>query len=250
VTDAPARLWIVRHGESAGNLARGTAEAQGLHVIDVSARDADVPLSELGERQARALGSWFATWPRDQQPTVLVSSPYLRAYRTMDLLIEAAGLTPFARVIDERLREKEFGVLNRMTRAGIVATMPEQAELRRVLGKFYYRPPGGESWCDIVLRLRSLWTTLCDEYPGERVMLVCHSVVTLCFRYVLEQLSEQQILAIDRATDLANCALTAFSPRDVGSRRLPFVLEQFNFTAPMERAGEPVTREPDAEDKK
>jgi broad specificity phosphatase PhoE len=249
VTHAPSRLWIVRHGESAGNVAWSSAEAQGRHLIDVTARDADVPLSPLGERQARALGQWLASRPLDEQPTVILSSPYLRAHRTMELLIEAGGLAPTC-LVDERLREKEFGVLNRMTRTGILATMPEQAELRKVLGKFYYRPPGGESWCDIVLRLRSLWSTLCTDHPGERVMLVCHSVVTLCFRYIVEQLSEAQILAIDSATDLANCALTSFVARPDSGGRLPFVLEQFNFTAPMEAAGEPVTREPDAEDKK
>jgi probable phosphoglycerate mutase len=48
--------------------------------------------------------------------------------------------------IDERLREKEFGILDRLTRAGIEEQFPDQAEFRRLLGKFYHRPPGGESW--------------------------------------------------------------------------------------------------------
>jgi hypothetical protein len=30
---------------------------------------------------------------------------------------------------------------------------PEQAEMRTRLGKFYHRPPSGESWCDVILRL-------------------------------------------------------------------------------------------------
>ena len=55
----PDRLWLVRHGESAGNVARDAAEAAGHPVIDIPTRDADVPLSALGERQARALGDWF-----------------------------------------------------------------------------------------------------------------------------------------------------------------------------------------------
>ena len=56
----PEQLWIVRHGQSAGNVARDTADAAGLHSIDIAERDIDVPLSELGAQQAEALGRWFA----------------------------------------------------------------------------------------------------------------------------------------------------------------------------------------------
>lgn len=52
----PTRLWIVRHGESAGNVAREAAQAAGLDRIDIGARDVDVPLSDLGQSQAGALG--------------------------------------------------------------------------------------------------------------------------------------------------------------------------------------------------
>ena len=61
----PSRLWIVRHGQSAGNVARDLADAAGHTMIDIALRDVDVPLSELGERQARALGRWFASLPED-----------------------------------------------------------------------------------------------------------------------------------------------------------------------------------------
>jgi broad specificity phosphatase PhoE len=60
----PASIVIVRHGESAGNVAREHAEAQGRPFIDIAARDMDVPLSELGQRQAQAVGLWIATLGR------------------------------------------------------------------------------------------------------------------------------------------------------------------------------------------
>ena len=43
----PDRLWVVRHGQSAGNVARDRAEAAGLPLIDIATRDMDVPLSAL-----------------------------------------------------------------------------------------------------------------------------------------------------------------------------------------------------------
>ena len=87
----PERLWIVRHGESAGNVARDAAEAAGHAVIDIPMRDADVPLSALGERQAQALGRWFARQPPQEQPTVILASPYKRARQTAAIALDAAG---------------------------------------------------------------------------------------------------------------------------------------------------------------
>ncbi len=53
----PQTLWIVRHGQSAGNVARDAAEAGGLAMIDLAWRDIDVPLSELGVAQSTALAN-------------------------------------------------------------------------------------------------------------------------------------------------------------------------------------------------
>ena len=75
----PERLWIVRHGESAGNVARDLAYQQGLARIDLTGRDVDVPLSGLGQQQARALGHWFAEGREEGRPNVVIASPYLRA---------------------------------------------------------------------------------------------------------------------------------------------------------------------------
>lgn len=244
----PDRLWIVRHGESAGNVARNAAEAAGRPVIDIAVRDADVPLSALGERQARALGEWLGRLPPGEAPTVVRASPYVRARQTASIALEAAGLfrDEETLTVDERLREREFGILDRLTHAGIVEKYPEQAELRRLLGKFYHRPPGGESWCDVILRLRSLVDTLTRDYRGERVLLVCHSVVILCFRYLLERMTEEQILEVDRGNEVANCSVTSYAFDPERGRRGKLVLREFNFSAPLEDAGEEVTTEPDA----
>jgi probable phosphoglycerate mutase len=239
----PAGLWLVRHGESAGNVARELAEARQADRIEIEVqRDMDVPLSPLGERQARALGRWISEQPEERRPTVALTSPYVRAHRTAEVMLASAGLARLRLVVDERLREREFGILDRLTRRGITTLFPEQAALRKAVGKFYHRPPGGESWCDVILRLRSLLGTLSLESRGERVLVVSHTVVVLCFRYVLEQLNEQQILQIDREAELANCSLTSY---ELDHQRGVLALRHYNLVAPLEEHGAPVTTEPD-----
>ena len=151
-------------------------------------------------------------------------------------------------LVDERLREKEFGILDRLTRMGIEQRFPEQAEMRTRLGKFYHRPPGGESWCDVILRLRSVLDTISLHYGGaeSRVLVVAHQVIVLCLRYLLENLDEAQILEVDRAGEVANCGVTSYSydADPLGTGGLLF--RAYNFVAPLVEAGAPVTSSPDA----
>lgn len=244
----PDRLYIVRHGESAGNVAREAAATAGNRMIDIDVRDVDVPLSDLGKEQAEALGKWFASLPPDRTPNVVLTSPYLRARDTADIVLHSAGIErdKCTLVVDERLREKEFGILDRLTRVGIEAYHPDQAEFRKLLGKFYHRPPGGESWCDVILRLRSATEMISREYCGERVLLVGHSVVVLCMRYLLEHMTEEQILTIDRQSEVANCSVTSYVHDATAGPRGQLRMELFNFVAPLEEAGAPVTSSPDA----
>lgn len=215
--------------------------------IDLSVRDADVPLSAIGRDQAQALGHWFASGAEDHRPEVLLSSPYLRAFQTAQIFRDVGGAAPDEPIcFDERLREKEFGILDGLTTSGIRNLEPEQAEFRRMLGKFYHRPPGGESWCDVILRLRSVMDTISLHYAGRRVMIFTHQVVVLCLRYIIETMSEVEILAIDKAGDVANCAITDYRYDPSHGRGGGLVLARYNITAPMEEEATPITREPDA----
>lgn len=225
----PERLWIVRHGESAGNVARDDAHARGVDRITLSARDVDMPLSQLGEEQAKALGHWFASQADADRPDVLFASPYLRAQHTAKLFRSAGGTDGDQPIcIDERLREKEFGILDGLTTSGVASVHPEQAEFRRLLGKFYHRPPGGESWCDVIFRLRSLLDTIALHHAGQRVMIVAHQVVVLCLRYIIERLSEAEILAIDAEGDVANASVTEYRFDPAGGGHGALALVRYN----------------------
>ena len=243
----PSRLWLVRHGQSAGNVAREAADAAGHAIIDLPHRDVDVPLSDLGRRQAQALGEWFAKMPEEERPQVVLSSPYVRAQETARAVCAAGGVTADAKriVIDERLREREFGILDRLTTLGIREKYPEQAEHRALLGKFYHRPPGGESWADVILRLRSALDTISLHYADKRVLIACHQVVVLCFRYILEEMTEAEVIGVSRDSNVLNCGICEYGFEPDDDALCSPQLLRYNHAAPLIDERAPLTAEPE-----
>jgi broad specificity phosphatase PhoE len=227
------QLILIRHGESEGNVAASAAQRDGADVIGVAFRDADVPLSATGREQASALGAWLAHAAEDDRPQAVLSSPYRRAIETAQL----AGLAEAGLRVDERLRDRELGVLDLLTASGVAARFPEEARRREWLGKFYYRPPGGESWTDVALRLRSLLRDV-EQLPAERVALVCHDAVILLLRYVCEGLTEAELLAIASSTAVRNGSVTRLVRSAAGA---PWEVASFNEVEHLEAAGAPVT---------
>ena len=234
----PAALWLVRHGESLGNVADAQAHASGAGRLELDVRDPDVDLSDTGRAQARALGRHLAGLPAGQRPTVVLSSPFARARRTAELAVEPLEL-PVR--LDERLRERDFGAFDGMTGAGIRDQFPEEARRRQLLGKFYYRPPGGESWADVALRIRSVLSTEAPVIDGERVLVVAHQAVIMVCRYVLEGLDEQELMDLDKREQIANASLTRYETDASGG----YVLREFNHVDHIRVEDEDVTEEPD-----
>ena len=230
-------LGVLRHGQSSGNVAAQAAEVGGLDVIDIPERDADVPLSDTGREQAAAVGRWLADQPDDNRPQIAVVSPYLRTRQTAELALGDLGIPS---VIDERLRDRELGVLDLLTSRGVANLLPDEARRRKRLGKFYYRPPGGESWTDVLLRLRSLLRDLRADHPDGRVLLVGHEAVVLLVRYLAESLTEAELMDVARSTTIANCSISTW--RRSGDALKP---EVFNFVDHLRSEGAPPTRQED-----
>jgi 2,3-bisphosphoglycerate-dependent phosphoglycerate mutase len=225
-TGPPDRLYLVRHGQSTGNLAHAAAAAAKSELLELETRDMDVPLSDLGRAQATALGTWLATKPADELPTVALVSPYLRAQQTARIALEACRPAVDVRA-DERLRDRDLGIFEGLTWRGIQAKYPDLAALRARVGKFYQRPPGGEAWTDVILRLRSVHQTLVHEYAGERVIIFTHDVVVLLFRYLYDGLDEAAALDLGLNQPVRNASLTTFVRS--GDR---LVLEGYNLLPP------------------
>ena len=241
-------LVLVRHGESVGNVADAEARRRGAGHLDLETRDPDTPLSRRGEQQAQVLARHVAGVDRERRPEVVLSSPYARAAETARIVAGGLDLDP---TLDERLRERDLGVFDGLTGVGIRERHPEEAERRSRLGKFYYRPPGGESWTDVALRVRQVLLDLASMYADRRVWVFTHQAVIMSFRLVLEGLDERRLLEVDRNEPLGNCSLTRYRRRDDGTLELVSFadtshLEASDVAETHEDAPEPDAAAPDS----
>ncbi|MEU4625578.1 histidine phosphatase family protein [Actinoplanes sp. NPDC023801] len=226
-------LAVIRHGLSTGNVTAQNAETAGAESIDIPERDADVPLAPLGREQAEAVGRWL----RENPPELAVVSPYLRTRQTAEIALAGTGV-PI--LVDERLRDRELGVLDLLTARGVQARLPDEARRRARLGKFYYRPPGGESWADVLLRLRAVLREIRQDHPRARVVLFAHEATVLMVRYLAEGLSEAELMELAHRTTVANCSISSW--RDTGGGLEP---ELFNSVTHLKHEDVPHTRQED-----
>jgi broad specificity phosphatase PhoE len=179
-------LYACRHGESLGNTARASAEAQGLADVVCGYRDAELPLTAVGHEQAAWLGRRLAQLPAAPRPTRIICSPHRRTLETADAIVRHAyANSRIAFSLDARLRPKQFGVLEGLTRRGVRERFPELAAERERAGRFHFRPPGGESRADVVARVAEFLADLQRHHRDERVLLVTHQIVVNALGHLL-----------------------------------------------------------------
>ena len=137
-------LILVRHGQT-------TANASGLLL-----GRADLPLTDLGRRQAEAIASTI------RAPARVVSSPLRRALET------AAMLSPTVEV-DERWVEVDYGEYDMLP----LRDVPEDiwAQWRSDPD---FAPPGGESFTSVEQRVRAACAELMEQAASEDVVVVSH----------------------------------------------------------------------------
>lgn len=145
------RVLLVRHGESEWNAVR---RLQG---------QADIGLSERGERQARALSPVVATY----RPDLVLTSDLKRAVHTAELL----GFPGAIR--EPLLREQDVGVWTGIEIAHLTDEIPEAYAGWRA-GMF--APENGEIWGKFRARIATA-IEKARSAPAETVLVVCHGGV-------------------------------------------------------------------------
>ncbi|MBI2451054.1 MAG: histidine phosphatase family protein [Parcubacteria group bacterium] len=205
----PNRLVLVRHGLSVYNeerelINRGILTTYTKNVKEV--RNADIVLSEKGREQAKKTGVFLKKEYGNFD--LIFISPFKRAYETGEII---AKNFPKARlIIEERIREKEFGIADGMTPDEIKKHFPYEYERRLKEKKYYFRPIGGESYPDVNLRIWSFLSTIVREYAKMNILVVSHSAAMFSFRKLLEKFTEEKLLEVDKTDDIKNCGIISY----------------------------------------
>lgn len=179
-------LVLIRHAETI------------WHAENRYAGLSDVELAETGHVQARRLAAWAAR----AGLAAIWTSPLSRCRLTAAPSAASTGLEP---VVDERLRELDFGSLDGKTKAEAKAAFPQKMEA-------YLRDPvanhfrDGEPPREAAKRAVSCLTDVARRHPNQRVMVVAHStLIRLALCHLLGIDMAQYRLRFPR---LANCSLT------------------------------------------
>ncbi len=202
----PARFYFVRHGESAGNVAR---KMQG-HL--------DSPLTDRGRRQAARMGQWF----RSGEVTVdhLLTSPLQRARETAEILAHH-GEMPSPEIL-EAAKELDTGIFTNLSMDEIAERYPR--EYAEFIVKSWESVPEAESMDALAARGVAVWRAVVDAVNGgsdhstRTVVTVTHGGVLQWILKVGLGAAQSGQLSWMPLVLASNAAVFSFTARPVRSR--------------------------------
>lgn len=213
----PSDIILVRHGESVWNAhgrenkkrANPPRQMEGIP-------DHKTPLTDRGCSQASETG-WvlsqqIALETNGRKVPVVYHSPYVRTTQTAERIAQALQCERLYR--DLNLVEQNFGWLD----AGVYPNREEFLEmqdrfshLRNTVGKFYAKPPHGESWCDVARRTHDFLGKLFrPKWHEQPIVVVSHAVTIATFLYHLAGRDEEETVEYYQRNELDNCGVTHF----------------------------------------
>jgi probable phosphoglycerate mutase len=151
-------IYLVRHGQTEFNRER---RIQG-HV--------DSPLTELGVRQAQAVGRLLRDLIREPAGWRIVSSPLGRAHETARIVARQLGGPPVE--LDDRLKEMSWGSHDGRLRAELEAENPETFGKS---GWAFDAPTDGESYDEVCARVGA-WLAGLPPESERKVIAVSHGI--------------------------------------------------------------------------
>jgi NAD+ kinase len=223
----PIDLVLVRHGQSEGNAAKRLSEKGDDSVFTDAFRNrhsASFRLTDRGREQAQKAGVWLREefWPKPKFDRY-ITSEYIRAMETSGLL----GIPDVEWFCDFYITERDWGDLD---------ILPEDerrkkfgaAMERRKTEPFFWRPPNGESFAQLCLRVDRTLQTLHRECEKKRVLIVCHGEVMRAFQVRLERMSQVRFKELTFSANhedrIHNCQILHYTRKDPNTGKLtPFV---------------------------
>lgn len=211
----PKQLVLVRHAESEGNTLSVDERAK----FDKSTHS--YGLTEKGKLQAKLTGDYL----KAQYGTfdTYYTSYYQRSRDTMSLMYP--GMKVYE---DPRLAEAQRGIYHFLTHEQIKEKYPEELERKSREGLYHYRPPSGENWPDVELRIHSFLTTLNRDQEDQKVLVVVHGHwMTLLQRLIHHHSIEESVERFKKGV-VKNASVTIYNKTVLnGKDRLSLMVDNF-----------------------
>ena len=177
-----AEIYLLRHGQTQFNAER---RLQG---------QCNSPLTELGQRQAYAMGKALAQQlGADAAQWQIVSSPLGRTRQTSELVCQGMGISTTNIIYDARVQEVGLGDWEHEQIEQIVKRHPAFA----ARNDWYLDAPNGETLVQVQQRLRE-WLA---EYQGKQLIVVSHGLTGMILKALLMQQDDEQIWLQERPQD-------------------------------------------------
>lgn len=220
----PIDLLLVRHGQSEGNAAKRLSEAGDHSAFSEAFRNrhtSSFRLTDRGQRQATKAGAYLReAYFKGDGFDRYYTSEYIRAQETAALL----ALPHAEWFCDFYLTERDWGELDNCPESERAEKFSD-ALARREVEPFFWRPPNGESFAQLCLRVDRVLHTLHRECSDKRVLIVCHGEVMRAFEVRLERMPQErfkELVFSDVSEDrIHNCQILHYTRRDpFGQKRL------------------------------
>lgn len=213
----PLDLILVRHGQSEGNAAKRLSE-KGDHSAYsetfLKRHSGSYRLTALGREQAIKTGLWMReNLCNETGFDRYYTSEYIRAKETAGLL----NLSNAEWLTDPYLTERDWGDIDIVPENERQQRFGSALEMREI-EPFFWRPPNGESFMELCLRIDRVLDTFHRECSDMRVIVVCHGEVMRAIQIRLERLSQQRfrelILSSKPEDRIHNCEVIHYTRRN------------------------------------
>ncbi len=183
----PIDLYLVRHGESEGNVAAGRSKAGDDSHFTPAYRETHSSrwrITPRGIEQATLTGQWL----RQHAPAFAagVTSPYVRCRETAGHL----GL-PTNWHMDVNVRERWWGAFDVMPVSERNAKYAAEFRHKRS-DALYWTPLNGESIADVYIRAERALARTARLADGGSAIIVTHGDTMAAYRYLIEQMSVEE----------------------------------------------------------
>ena len=182
-----AHLVLLRHGQSQWNLENRFTGWM------------DVPLTDLGETEARRAGEKIKAAGLHFDRTF--TSVLQRAIRTLELVLDVLGQTGLPNERDQALNERHYGDLQGLDKAETAKKFGDE-QVRLWRRSYDVAPPGGESLENTAARTLPYLQShiLPAVHAGQHVLVAAHGNSLRSIIMHLDGLTREEVLGLELGT--------------------------------------------------